>query len=162
MAAELAAELADGPAQGGTETILVAEDNEGVRDTVVSMLAELGYRVLKAKDGPGALAVLDSGARIDLLLTDVVMPGGLRGPELAREARQRLPGIAVLFTSGYTEDAIVHGGRLDPGVELLSKPYTSDALARKVRQVLAPRGGEEGRQGALPLGSRHRRDPGLA
>ena len=73
---------------------------------------------------------------IDLLFTDVVMPGPLRSPELARKARERLPGIAVLFTSGYTENAIVHGGRLDAGVELLSKPYTREALALKLRQVL--------------------------
>ena len=67
------------------------------------------------------------------------MPGPLKSPELARGARERLPGVAVLFTSGYTENSIVHGGRLDPGVELLSKPYTRDALARKIRQVLANR-----------------------
>ena len=77
---------------------------------------------------------------IDLLFTDVVMPGTLRSPELARKARERLPDIAVLFTSGYTENAIVHGGRLDAGVELLSKPYTREALAFKIRSVLAKRG----------------------
>jgi CheY-like chemotaxis protein len=136
---EVVAEVEAAPAQGGTETILVVEDNEGVRDTVVAMLVELGYRVLKAKDGTGALNVLESGIRIDLLFTDVVMPGIMRGPELARHARERIPNLAVLFTSGYTENAIVHGGRLDPGVDLLSKPYTSDALARKLRQVLAGR-----------------------
>jgi len=76
---------------------------------------------------------------IDVLFTDVVMPGPLRSPELARKARERMPDIAVLFTSGYTENAIVHGGRLDAGVELLSKPYSSDALARKIRHVLANR-----------------------
>jgi len=74
---------------------------------------------------------------VDLLFTDVVMPGPLRSPELARRARQLIPGIAVLFTSGYTENAIVHGGRLDAGVELLGKPYTREALARKIRHVLA-------------------------
>ncbi|CCD02724.1 sensor protein (fragment) (plasmid) [Azospirillum baldaniorum] len=76
------------------------------------------------------------GVPIDLLFTDVVMPGPLRSPDLARRAKERLPGIAVLFTSGYTENAIVHGGRLDLGVELLSKPYTREALSRKVRHVL--------------------------
>ncbi|HEX8406126.1 MAG TPA: PAS domain S-box protein [Duganella sp.] len=124
---------------GGQETILVAEDDEGVRATVVEMLGELGYRVLKASDAASALSIIDSGLAIDLLFTDVVMPGPLRSPELARKARERLPGIAVLFTSGYTENAIVHGGRLDAGVDLLGKPYTREALARKVRHVLANR-----------------------
>ncbi|WP_207460772.1 response regulator [Azospirillum sp. SYSU D00513] len=126
-----------GPVVGGTETILVAEDDEEVRATVVEMLTELGYRVLKAKDAASALTVVESGIPIDLLFTDVVMPGTLKSPELARKARERLPNIAVLFTSGYTENSIVHGGRLDAGVELLSKPYTREALARKLRHVLA-------------------------
>ncbi|MCC2957493.1 PAS domain S-box protein [Massilia sp. IC2-477] len=124
-------------AVGGSETILVAEDDEAVRATVVEMLSGLGYRVLKAPDAASALAVIDSGVPIDLLFTDVVMPGRLRSPELARMARERLPNLAVLFTSGYTENAIVHGGRLDPGVELLGKPYTRERLARRIRQVLA-------------------------
>lgn len=126
-----------GPITGGAETILVAEDDEEVRATVVEILGDLGYRVLKAKDAASALTVIESGIPIDLLFTDVVMPGELRSPELARKARERIPGIAVLFTSGYTENAIVHGGRLDAGVELLGKPYTRDALAKKIRHVLA-------------------------
>ena len=125
-----------GPAKGGTETILAVEDDEEVRATVVEMLSDLGYRVLKAKDAQSALAIIESGVPIDLLFTDVVMPGPLRSPELARKARERLPTIAVLFTSGYTDNAIVHSGRLDEGIELLSKPYTHEALARKVRYVL--------------------------
>jgi len=124
-------------AVGGSETILVAEDDEAVRATVVEMLTQLGYRVLKASDAASALAVIESGVPIDVLFTDVVMPGTLRSPELARIARERLPNLAVLFTSGYTENAIVHGGRLDPGVELLGKPYTRERLARRIRQVLA-------------------------
>lgn len=123
--------------RGGAETILVAEDDEEVRATAVEMLTELGYKVLKAKDAASALSIIESGIQIDLLFTDVVMPGELRSPELARRAKERLPNIAVLFTSGYTENAIVHGGRLDPGVELLGKPYTQEALARKIRHVLA-------------------------
>ncbi len=125
-----------GPATGGTETVLIVEDDEDVRNTVVDMLSELGYRVLKAKDAQSALAIVESGVPIDLLFTDVVMPGQLRSPELARKARERIPGIAVLFTSGYTENAIVHGGRLDEGIDLLSKPYAREALARKIRHVL--------------------------
>ena len=124
-------------ALGGSETILVAEDNEGVRATVVELLQQLGYRVLQASDAASALALLQGGTRVDLLFTDVVMPGPLRSPELARRARELWPEIAVLFTSGYAQDAIVHSGRLDPGLDLLGKPYTQDALARKLRHVLA-------------------------
>lgn len=128
-----------GPAKGGSETILVVEDDEEVRATVVELLADLGYRVLRAKDAQSALAIVESGVPVDLLFTDVVMPGPLRSTELARKARERVPGIAVLFTSGYTDNAIVHAGRLDEGIDLLSKPYTHEALARKVRLVLGQR-----------------------
>ncbi len=124
------------PARGGSEAVLVVEDDDEVRETAVGLLADLGYRVLKARDAASALSVIESGAAIDLLFTDVVMPGPLRSPELARRAKRLLPDLAVLFTSGYTQNAIVHGGRLDPGVELLPKPYTREALARKVRRVL--------------------------
>lgn len=126
-----------GELQGGEETILVVEDDDEVREVAVSMLTELGYRVVKARDAASALVVVDSGISIDLIFTDVMMPGALRSPDLARKAKERLPNVAVLFTSGYTQNAIVHGGRLDPGVELLAKPYTREALARKVRHVLA-------------------------
>lgn len=122
---------------GGTETILVAEDDEQVRTTAIEILTTLGYKVLHAGDAESALAIIDAGARVDLLFTDVVMPGPLRSPELARRARERLPELAVLFTSGYTQNAIVHGGRLDEGVELLGKPYSREALALKVRSVIA-------------------------
>jgi PAS domain S-box-containing protein len=125
-----------GPVEGGTETILVVEDDAQVRATVVELLSELGYRVLKAVDGQSALAIIQSGVPVDLLFTDVVMPGPVRSTELARQAKELVPHIEVLFTSGYTEDAIVHGGRLDPGVNLLSKPHRHEELARKVRQLL--------------------------
>ncbi len=123
-------------ATGGAETILVVEDDADVRGTVVELISDLGYRVLKAKDARSALAIVESGAKIDLLFTDVVMPGEMRSPELARRARERLRNLAVVYTSGYTENAIVHDGRLDEGVDLLSKPYTREALARKLRQAL--------------------------
>ena len=124
---------------GGKESILVVEDDEAVRDTAVSLLRNLGYSVLQAPDARSALSIIESGITLDLLFTDVVMPGSMRSPELAIKARQRMPDLAVLFTSGYTENAIVHAGRLDEGVELLSKPYTQEALARKVREVLFSR-----------------------
>jgi PAS domain S-box-containing protein len=126
-----------GEIRGGEETVLVVEDDDEVREVAVSMLSELGYRVVKARDAASALVVVDSGIPIDLIFTDVMMPGALRSPELARKAKERLPNVAVLFTSGYTQNAIVHGGRLDAGVELLAKPYTREGLARKVRHVLA-------------------------
>ena len=157
-AEDQAVEVESGPVVGGTETVLVVEDDEEVRATVVELLTDLDYHVLKARDAQSALSIVDSGAAIDLLFTDVVMPGPVRAPELARLARARLPAIAVLFTSGYTEDAIVHGGRLDPGTELLSKPYTREALARKVRHVLrnqrqhAAATGRKGRLNAIHPG----------
>jgi PAS domain S-box-containing protein len=129
-------DVESGPIIGGSETILVAEDDDAVRETVVALLGELGYRVLKARDAQGALTIIDSGIAVDLLFTDVVMPGELKSPELASRLRQRLPHLAILFTSGYAENSIVHGGRLDEGVELLSKPYTQEALARRLRQLL--------------------------
>ncbi|QCL77217.1 MULTISPECIES: response regulator [Agrobacterium] len=125
------------PVKGGTETVLVVEDDDGVRETSVALLTDLGYRVLKAHDAQSAFAIVNSGVHIDLLFTDVVMPGHMRSTELARKAKALLPDIGVLFTSGYTENSIVHGGRLDADVELLSKPYTREALARKIRHVLS-------------------------
>ena len=136
QAEDLLIDTESGPIVGGHETILVAEDDDAVRDTVVALLGELGYRVLKAKDAQGALTIIESGIGIDLLFTDVVMPGDLKSPELASRLRQRLPDLAILFTSGYAENSIVHGGRLDEGVELLSKPYTHETLARRLRQML--------------------------
>ena len=126
-----------GPVVGGNETILVVEDDDAVRATVIAMLKDLGYRVLKARHAASALAIIEGGARIDLLFTDVIMPGPMRSVDMVQEARRYLPRLAVLFTSGYTQNSIVHGGRLDEGVELLSKPYSRQALARRLRQVLA-------------------------
>jgi len=131
-----------GPVVGGSETILVVEDDLPVQATVIELLSGLGYSVLRANDAQSALSILQSGIGIDLLFTDVVMPGPLRSTELARQARVLQPDIAVLFTSGYTRNAVVHGGRLDPGVELLSKPYRQEDLARKVRQLLSAQRGD--------------------
>ena len=111
-----------GAVSGGDETILVVEDDDEVREVAIAMLTELGYRVVKARDAANALVVIDSGIPIDLIFTDVMMPGALRSPELARKAKERLPNVAVLFTSGYTQNAIVHGGRLDPGSSCSPSP----------------------------------------
>jgi PAS domain S-box-containing protein len=143
---------------GGRESILVVEDDEAVRETTVALLRSLGYSVLQAPDARSALSIVESGVALDLLFTDVVMPGSMRSPELAIKARQRMPNLAVLFTSGYTENAIVHAGRLDEGVELLSKPYTQEALARKVREVLfsgAARSSAEAAPSERSVGSRN-------
>ena len=123
-------------AVGGSEHILVVEDDTLVRAHVTSLLGGLGYTVSGAQDGREALEILQREPKIALLFTDVVMPGGLNGRELAEEALRRRPDIRVLYTSGYTEDAIVHHGRLDPGVELLSKPYRRSELAAKLRHIL--------------------------
>ena len=125
------------PTMGGRETVLVVEDDAAVRDVVVDTLTSLGYTVLRARDAHSAMAIIESGMRVDLLFTDVVMPGPMRSTELVERAKSMQPRMAVLFTSGYAENAIVHGGRVDAGVELLTKPYSQKALARKLRHVLA-------------------------
>ncbi|EJN14427.1 PAS domain S-box [Bradyrhizobium sp. YR681] len=121
----------------GHETILVVEDDPLVQGYVIAQLGSLGYRTLVAGDGAAALALVDQGARFDLLFTDIIMPGGLNGRELAEAIRLRRPGTRVLYTSGYTDDTIVHEGHLDPGVALLTKPYRKSELSEKLRAVLA-------------------------
>jgi PAS domain S-box-containing protein len=121
---------------GGHEQILVVEDDELVRDYVIAQLHTLGYVTLPARNGAEGLAMIDAGTGFDLLFTDVIMPGGMNGRQLADEARKRRPLLKVLFTSGYTEDAIIHHGRLDPGVLLLAKPYRKSDLARMIRRAL--------------------------
>src|SRR5271166_1140099 len=130
-------ELGASPAIGGSETILLVEDDKDLRVTTAEMLSELGYSVLRAKDADSALVIIESGAAIDLLFTDIGMPGTLRAPELARKAQQKIPGIAVLFTTGYVENAALHGGQLGGGINLITKPYARDQLGRKLRQILS-------------------------
>jgi CheY-like chemotaxis protein len=120
------------------EVVLVVEDNDDVRAYSVMILHELGYQVLEAADAEEALPLIQSDLRIDLLLTDVVLPGR-SGRALADQATELRPGLKVLFTTGYSRNAIVHQGRLDPGVELLPKPFTFDQLASQVRRVLDKR-----------------------
>jgi CheY-like chemotaxis protein len=125
--------------EGGAETILVVEDDPLVRNYVAAQLTSLGYTAITAANAAEALARIDDGEPFDLLFTDVIMPGPMNGRLLADEALRRRPGIAVLFTSGYTENAIVHHGRLDPGVLLLAKPYRKSDLARMVRTAFVQR-----------------------
>ncbi|HSI42938.1 MAG TPA: response regulator [Methylotenera sp.] len=122
--------------QGGTESILVVEDDIAVQTAVADILIGLGYHVQTASDAQSALDIIEKGQKFDLLFTDVVMPGPLKSSEMAKIAKNKLPNIAVLFTSGYTQNAIVHGGKLDAGVELINKPYRQADLARKIRMVI--------------------------
>jgi PAS domain S-box-containing protein len=122
--------------EGRREVILVVEDDDLVRAASVGLLRDLGYTCLHAPDAAAALDRLRSGVKIDLLFTDVVMPGPVRSRDLADEARRLKPDLPVLFTSGFSEGLIVHEGRVDPGVQLISKPYTRDDLARKIRTLL--------------------------
>ncbi|HUZ91826.1 MAG TPA: response regulator, partial [Methylocella sp.] len=123
-------------ALSGSETVLLVDDDEIVRATVASMLESLGYEVIEAASGAEAISILEQGTAIALLFTDVVMPGAANGRKLAEWAVEINPAIKILFTSGYTENSIVHNSRLDPGMEFLSKPYDRDRLAIKVRRVL--------------------------
>ncbi len=121
---------------GPGETILVVEDDPDVRANTASMLRELGYAVLEAEDGHAALHLLERHAEVRLLFTDIGLPGGLNGRQLAEKARRRRAGLKVLFTTGYARNAITHHGRLDPGVELLVKPFTYASLASKIRSQM--------------------------
>jgi signal transduction histidine kinase/ActR/RegA family two-component response regulator len=121
----------------GKETILVVEDDETLRTTVAATLRELGYSVLEAPHGAAALILLESSNRVDLLFTDVVMPGPVSSGSLVTAAEELQPSIKILFTSGYTQNAIIHHGRLEPGINFLSKPYRKAQLAQKVRELLA-------------------------
>jgi PAS domain S-box-containing protein len=128
-----AADAVEGP---GHETILVVEDDRDVRAYLVELLRDLNYRVLSAHDAVAALGMIETGdIRIDLLLTDVVLPG-MNGRQLAEQAKSRRPDLKVLFTTGYSRNAIVHQGRLDPGVAMIQKPITQDALAARIRDLL--------------------------
>lgn len=132
-AAEAAVASAPGSSEG--ETVLVVEDNDDVRAYSVMILTELGYRVIEAADADSAIAVLESDERLDLLFTDVVLPGK-SGRTIADAAASLRPKLKVLFTTGYSRNAIIHHGRLDAGVQLITKPFTFEQLAARVRDVL--------------------------
>jgi CheY-like chemotaxis protein/two-component sensor histidine kinase len=121
----------------GRESVLVAEDDPFVRSYAVTCLSRLGYRVIEAVDGREALQKLDEGARVDILFTDVVMPGGINGWELAERARTIKPGLKVLLTSGYALETLAERGRLPAGAIILNKPYRKVELAKRLREVLS-------------------------
>jgi PAS domain S-box-containing protein len=151
-------ETFDRDASRGLETVLVVEDDDDVRTLTVETLGDLGYRVLEAHDGPSALRLLGRQEEpVRLLFTDVVMPG-MSGRDLAEAVKSLYPDLLVLFTTGYARNAIVHAGRLDPGVELLSKPFTRESLAIKVREVIDKPGSER----ALIIFSSDHRGEGVA
>jgi len=138
------AEVAPTVSVGSGESVLVVEDDDDVRAFTAQVLSELGYRVTVAPDGKLALKALEQLSGVDLLFTDVGLPDGMSGRELAHEAQRRWPRLKVLYTTGYARNSIIHHGRLDTGVELIVKPFTHSSLAAKVRRVL---------DGAAPLAS---------
>jgi PAS domain S-box-containing protein len=130
QAEPVAVSSTDSQIEGGNETILIVEDDPLVRTSVTAQIQSLGYQTLSAANAAEALAIVDDGAQFDLLFTDVIMPGKINGRQLAEELTKRRTSLKVLFTSGYTENALIHHGRLDPGVLLLAKPYRKQELAR--------------------------------
>jgi CheY-like chemotaxis protein len=118
-----------------TETVLLVEDEDGLRELAKRLLQQQGYTVLVAADADQALQLFEQNRSIDVVLTDVVMPGG-SGPDLTSKLVERRPGLRVIYMSGYTDDAIVQHGVLKPGIAFLNKPFTSETLGRKIREVL--------------------------
>jgi DNA-binding NtrC family response regulator len=133
--AEAAPPPQSAPAASGGETVLVVEDADGLRGLIRKMLELRGYKVLVAANAEQALELFERHERIDLLLSDVVMPGAT-GPELTLQLIARHPSLKVVYMSGYTEEAIVHHGVLNPGIAFLQKPFGSETLARKIREQL--------------------------
>ncbi len=128
-----------GPAGGAplpftakTQTVLVVEDDDDARSTLAAMVTELGYRVLEAENGASALPILEQARPVDIPLSDVIMPGGMNGLDLAKAARKRRPDIRVLFVSGYDRTAIAQATRYDDSLKLLNKPFSLTDLAREL------------------------------
>ena len=124
------------PPRGSGEVVLVVDDEPTIRMLITEVLEGFGYGSIEAADGPSGLRVLESGARIDLLITDVGLPGGMNGRQVADAARVRRPGLKVLFITGYAENAAVGNGHLDPGMQVLTKPFAMTALAQKIQTLL--------------------------
>jgi CheY-like chemotaxis protein len=133
--------VSTGPLLGGIETILVVEDEEDVRATTCGILSALGYRVLEAPDAAQAVEIVESGKHIDLVFTDVIMPGPVSSLRLGEVVRERLPQAQILYTSGYAEGVLAHEGKLEASVNLLQKPYHPDALSARIRHLLRRRHG---------------------
>ena len=121
---------------GDGETVLVIDDEPLVRMLIVEFLEENGYKAIEASDGPGGIRVLQSDARIDFLITDVGLPGGTNGRQVAEIARATRPDLKVLFVTGFAENAVVGNGHLAPGMEIIGKPFEMTTLATKIREML--------------------------
>jgi len=121
---------------GAGETVLVVDDEPLLRMLMTDALQDNGYNSLEAHDGPSALKILESDARIDLLITDVGLPGGMNGRQIADAARQKRPDLKILFITGFAENAVVGHGQLAPGMEIVSKPFEIAAFERKVRDMI--------------------------
>jgi CheY-like chemotaxis protein len=132
-------DVAAEPLLGGPETILVVEDELEVRSATCGILSALGYRVLEAPDAVAAQAIVESGEQIDLVFSDVIMPGSVSSLQLGELVRARLPQAQMLYTSGYAEGVLAHEGKLGAGVNLLQKPYDPDALSARIRHLLRRR-----------------------
>jgi signal transduction histidine kinase len=132
-------EVEEGPLMGGLETVLVVEDEEDVRSATCGILSALGYRVLEAPDAAVARRMIEDGQQVDLVFTDVIMPGPVSSLDLAEAVRSLLPRAQILYTSGYAEGVLAHEGKLDASVNLLHKPYHPDALSARIRHLLRRR-----------------------
>jgi CheY-like chemotaxis protein len=124
------------PQAAGGETVLVIDDEALIRMLVVDSLEDLGYRTLEASDGPEGLKVLRSDARIDLLITDVGLPNGMNGRQVADAARALRPGLKVMFVTGYAETAVLSHGHLDPGMQVVTKPFEMNAFAQRIQEFI--------------------------
>jgi len=136
-AAERPAELADAPRAEAGQTVLVVDDEPTVRMLVAEVLEDLGYTAIEAADGAAGLKVLRSDVRVDLLVTDVGLPGGMNGRQVADAARVTRPELKVLFITGYAENAVLSHGHLDPGMHVLIKPFLLEALASRIKELIA-------------------------
>ena len=135
--ADVLAGLSDAPRAEQGETVLIVDDEPSVRMLVTEVLEDLGYTAIEAADGPAGLKVLQSNVRIDLLVTDVGLPGGMNGRQVADAGRAVRPGLKVLFITGYAENAIVGSGQLEPGMQVLTKPFVMETLASRIRDLIA-------------------------
>ena len=136
-AAEAEPKLANAPRAEDGQTVLVVDDEPTVRMLVTEVLEDLGYRAIEAADGTAGLQVLQSDVRIDLLVTDVGLPGGMNGRQVADAARVARPGLKVLFITGYAENAVLSHGHLDPGMHVLTKPFAMETLAGRIKDLIA-------------------------
>jgi CheY-like chemotaxis protein len=124
------------PRAEGSETVLVVDDEPTIRMLIGDTLSELGYQAIEVGDAASGLKVLDSDAEIDLVITDVGLPGGMNGKQMADIARTKRPGLKVLFITGYAENAAVANGHLEPGMQVMSKPFAMDQLAARIRSII--------------------------